>query len=213
MTDCAGNCGDQLVRSWATPSGRPAGTRLRDRRLVLGQPRPFDRRQGPAGLDGPLGARERHDRVGRQGRPVQFSSLVTTAHASGTGAENTKDGRADLRITDFFILGNPVELTRAGLRAVGGASEQAAYDSGKALLKQLRDHGIGLELPDFDAQLVKSPAHVAVESLGLRVRFEQSVGSVSPAISYPLELGRATAVVAALDVDRKIEVKENPTAA
>src|SRR5438552_791532 len=35
---------------------------------------------------------------------VHFSRLVTTAVAAGAGAENSKDGRADIRISDFYIL-------------------------------------------------------------------------------------------------------------
>jgi hypothetical protein len=142
---------------------------------------------------------------------VHFSRLVTTAQALGSGAENTKDGRADLRITDFFILDNPVELTRAGLRlANAGPSEQEAYDGAKVLLQKLRDRGISLELPNFDAQLSKTADHVTADTQGLRVRFEQSVSGTAVGLSHPLELGHATAVVAALDADRHIEVKPGP---
>jgi hypothetical protein len=50
---------------------------------------------------------------------------------------------------------------------------------------------------------------VAVNVRGLTVWFERSVGSVAAnAISYPLDLGHATAVVAALDVNRHVDVKE-----
>ncbi len=61
--------------------------------------------------------------------------------------------------------------------------------------------------------MTKSPAHVAVETRGLRVFFEQNVGSVqASALASPLELGHATAVVAALDgSDKNIQVKENGT--
>jgi hypothetical protein len=143
---------------------------------------------------------------------VHFSSLVTTSQAFGSGAANSKDGRADLRINDFFILDNPVELTRAGLRlANGGPSEQEAYDGAKVLLQKLRDRGIRLELPNFDAQMTKTPAHVAVEVQGLRIFFEQAAGPVNAApLQYPLELGHSTAVVAALDADKNIVVNENP---
>jgi hypothetical protein len=67
-----------------------------------------------------------------------------------------------------------------------------------------------LELPDFKAQLTRTSEHVAVDVRGLTVWFERSVGAVSAgAISYPMDLGHATAVVAALDVNRNIEVNEN----
>ena len=210
VTHCDGNCGDQLIKSTSDALG-PAG----------GYSGYLSLRSSAASHDLSIDDKGRLVSTARSvlenvsigpENEVHFASLVTTAHAFGTGAENAKDGRAEIKITDFFVLGNRVELTRAGLRlANGGPSEQEAYDGAKVLLKKLRDRGIVLELPNFDAQLVKSPAHAAVESQGLRVRFEQSVGSVNAgAISSPLELGRSTAVVAALDADRNIEVKENP---
>src|SRR5205807_3830590 len=139
-----------------------------------------------------------------------FSRLVTTAVAAGAGAENSKDGRADIRISDFYILDSQVELTRAGLRlANAGPSEQEAYDGAKVLLKKLKDRGITLQLPNFDTQLFKSPDHVTVDVPGLRVLFEQSVGNVAATFSNPLELGHSTAVVAALDAGH-VDVKQNP---
>src|SRR2546430_605911 len=141
---------------------------------------------------------------------VHFSRLVTTAVAAGAGAENSKDGRADIRISDFYILDSQVELTRAGLRLANAApSEQEAYDGAKVLLKKLKDRGITLQLPNFDTQLFKSPDHVTVDVPGLRVLFEQSVGNVAATFSNPLELGHSTAVVAALDAGH-VDVKQNP---
>ena len=210
VTDCGGNCGAQLVRSIGGAAG-PAGAlpgyvsvgassaahelSIDDKgRLVS-----FAKSQLENVSIGPK-------------NEVHFSSLVTTAQAVGAGAADSKDGRADIRINDFFILDNPVELTRAGLRlANGGPSEQEAYDGAKVLLQQLRDRGIVLELPNFDAQLTKTPAHVAVVTDGLRVMFQQGVGTVNAApLTYPLELGHSTAVVAALDTaGRTMDVNEN----
>ena len=101
---------------------------------------------------------------------VHFSRLVTTAQALGAGAENSKDGRADIRIDNFYILDNPVELTRAGLRlANAGPSEQEAYDGAKVLLKKLKDRGIILKLPNFDLQVTEDPDHVTVDVPALSV--------------------------------------------
>ena len=142
---------------------------------------------------------------------VHFSRLVTTAQALGAGAENSKDGRADIRIDNFYILDNPVELTRAGLRlANAGPSEQEAYDGAKVLLKKLKDRGIILNLPNFDAQVTKTPDHVTVDVPALSVIFEQSAGPVqATALSDPVQLGHATAVVAAIDANKHIEVRQD----
>src|SRR5438132_6599909 len=143
LTDCPGNCGGQLVHSAGTAAasygaftgyvsvGSSSATQdlsIDDKgRLVSTATSELDNVSiGPK-------------------NEVHFSRLVTTSQALGSGAENTKDGRADLRISDFFILDNPVELTRAGLRlANGGPSEQEAYDGAKVLLKKLKDRGITL---------------------------------------------------------------------
>jgi len=216
VTDCAGNCGPQVVHTFgngAAPAGGLTGyvsvgsssgshdLSIDDKgRLVS---------LAKSQLDnvhiGPLDA---------QGHsPVEFSSLVTTAQAIGAGAENSKVGKADVRISDLRILGSAVELTPAGLRlANAGPSDQEAYDGAKALVKRLKDErGIVLETPNFDAQVTKSPAHVAVDTLGLRITFQQAVGSVdASALAYPLELGHTTAVVAALDAPgRTMNVNEN----
>lgn len=210
LTDCAGNCGDQLIRSLSNATG-PAGSfpgYVSIGSSLASQDLSIDDR-------GRLFSTARSELANVSIGPkneVHFSSLVTTAQAFGSGAANTKDGRADLRITDFFILDNPVELTRAGLRlANAGPSDQEAYDGAKVLLKKLRERGIILELPDFDAQMGKSPEHATVDTRGLRVRFEQTVGSVGSAtLTYPLELGHATAVVAAVDAaDRNFNVEES----
>ncbi|MDQ1497471.1 MAG: hypothetical protein QOI86_811, partial [Actinomycetota bacterium] len=208
MTDCGGNCGGQLVRSVGNASG-PAGAI--PGYVSIGQ----SLASHELSIDdkGRLvsSTRSQLDNVSIGPKnEVHFSKLVTTALALGAGAENTKDGRADLQISDFFILDNPVELTRAGLRlANGGPSEQEAYDGAKVLLQKLKDRGITLELPNFDAQLVKTPDHVTVDTQGLRVRFEQTVGSVQAGLSNPLELGHATAVVVALNIDGKTDVTQD----
>jgi hypothetical protein len=141
---------------------------------------------------------------------VRIGTLTATAQAIGAGAENSKEGRADLRASDFVILDNPVELTRAGIRLANGApSEKEAYDGGKVLLQQLKERGITLGLPDFNAQVTRKPDHVTVDTGGLTVRFDQSVQG--PAVSastqtQPLELGHSTAVVAAFDSQRQVDV-------
>jgi hypothetical protein len=211
ITDCGGNCGPQLVHSVTNAAGS-AGV-LTGYVSVGSSAASHDLTIDDQGRLVAL-ARSQLDNVsiGPKGE-VQFSSLVTTAQASGAGAADSKDGRADIRINDFRILGNPVELTRAGLRlANGGPSQQEAYDGAKALLKRLKDEkGITLEIPNFDAQVTKSPAHVAVDTAGLRVLFQQGVGSLdASSLTYPLELGHSTAVVAALDAPgRTMNVDEN----
>ena len=208
VTDCAGNCGPQVVRSVGSASG-PAGA-LAGYVSVGSSSASHDLSIDDKGRLVSL-ARSQLDSVSiGPNKEVQFSSLVATAQAAGAGAESSKDGRADIRINDFFILGDRVELTRAGLRlANGGPSEREAYDGAKVKLQQLKDKGILLELPNFDAQVAKAPAHVSVDTQGLRVTFQQGVGSVS-ALSYPIELGRATAVVAALDgPGRTMDVNES----
>jgi hypothetical protein len=212
VTDCGGSCGDQFIHS-AGKASAPAGE-LTGYVSIASSLANHDMSIDDKGrLVSNATSELKNVSIGAN-KEVRFSSLVTTAQAIGAGPESTKDGRADLRITDFFILDNRVELTRAGLRlANGGPSEQEAYDGAKVLLKKLRDRGIRLELPNFDAQMTKTPAHVAVETRGLRVFFEQNVGSVqASALASPLELGHATAVVAALDgTDKNIQVKENGT--
>jgi hypothetical protein len=207
LTDCAGNCGQQLVRSLSGASG-PSG-KLTGYVRIGSSKADQDLNIDDKGKLVATATSELTNVLIGPNNEVRFSRLVTTAHGFGTGAPDTKDGRADIRITDFFILDNPVELTRAGLRlANAGPSEQEAYDGAKVLLKKLRERGIVLELPDFNAQLLKSAEHVAVDTRGLRVRFEQSAGPVA-AVSGVLELGRATAVVAAVDAARNINIAEN----
>jgi hypothetical protein len=208
LTDCAGNCGQQLVRSQSGASG-PSGKLTGYVRIGSSTANQDLNIDDKGKLLASATSELTNVSIGANNE-VRFSRLLTTAHGFGTGAPNTKDGRADIRITDFFILDNPVELTRAGLRlANAGPSEQEAYDGAKVLLKKLRERGIVLELPDFNAQLLKSAEHVAVDTRGLRVRFEQSAGPVQ-AVSGVLELGRATAVVAAVDAARNINIDENP---
>ena len=210
LTDCGGKCGEQFVRSLGDASG-PAGALPGYVSIGSSSARHDLSIDDKGRLLSTARSELTNVSIGPKNE-VHFSRLETVAQGFGSGAPNTKDGRADLRITDFFILDNQVELTREGLRlANAGPSEQEAYDGAKVLLKKLQERGIRLELPNFDAQLKKSPDHVAVSVRGLSVWFEQSVGAVSAnALSYPLDLGMATAVVAALDVDRHIEVTESP---
>src|SRR5438270_5594986 len=199
LTDCPGSCASQPVHSAGNAAG-PAGA-LPGYVSIGSSSASHDLSMDDKGRLVSTATSELDNVSIGPKNEVHFSRLVTTSQALGSGAENTKDGRADLRISDFFILDNPVELTRAGLRlANGGPSEQEAYDGAKVLLKKLKDRGIVLDLPNFDAQLTKTPDHVIVDPQGLVVHFEQSVGSVeASAFSYPLNLGHATAVVIALN--------------
>ncbi|HEX6380560.1 MAG TPA: hypothetical protein VF180_04895 [Acidimicrobiia bacterium] len=210
VTDCGGNCGSQLVHSASNAAG--SGGALTGYVSVGSSSASHDLTIDDKGRLISL-AKSQLDNVSIGPKSeVQFSSLVTTAQATGAGAADSKDGRADVRVNDFRVLGYPVELTRAGLRlANGGPSEQEAYDGAKALLQRLKDeHGIILEIPNFDAQLTKTAAHVSVVAQGLRVTFQQGVGSVNTALAYPMQLGHATAVVAALDAPgRTMNVNEN----
>ena len=210
VTDCGGNCGPQLVHSASNAAG--SGGALTGYVSVGSSSASHDLTIDDKGRLVSL-AKSQLDNVSIGPKSeVQFSSLVTTAQAIGAGAADSKDGRADVRVNDFRVLGYPVELTRAGLRlANGGPSEQEAYDGAKALLQRLKDeHGIILEIPNFDAQLTRTPAHVSVVAQGLRVTFRQGVGSVNAALAYPMQLGHSTAVVAALDAPgRTMNVNEN----
>ena len=210
ITNCGGNCGPQLVHSVGGAAGS-AGA-LAGYVSVGSSSGSHDLSIDDKGRL-VSNARSQLDNVtiGPKSE-VQFTSLVTTAQAIGAGTESSKDGRADVRVNDLRILGYPVELTRAGLRlANGGPSEQEAYDGAKALLQRLKDErGIILEIPNFDAQLTKTAAHVSVVAQGLRVTFQQGVGSVNAALAYPMQLGHSTAVVAALDAPgRTMNVNEN----
>jgi hypothetical protein len=207
-TDCAGNCGPQVVRSFGIASG-PAGT-LPAYVSVGSSSASHDLTTDDKGRLVSTAISELDNVSIGPKNEVHFSRLVTTAVASGAGAENSKDGRADIRISDFYILDSQVELTRAGLRlANAGPSEQEAYDGAKVLLKKLKDRGITLQLPNFDAQVAKTIDHVTVDVPGLQVLFEQTVGNVAATFSNPLQLGHSTAVVAALDAGH-VDVKQNP---
>jgi len=210
VTDCPGNCGDQIVHSATNALGPTGG--YGGYVTVGSSSASHDLSMDDRGRLVSTATSELDNVSIGPKNEVHFSKLVATAQAIGAGADNTKDGRADLRIADFYILDNPVELTRAGLRlANAGPSEQEAYDGAKVLLKKLKDRGIVLDLPNFDAQLTKTPDHVTVDTQGLVVHFEQSVGSVeASAFSYPLNLGHATAVVIALNTDGKTDVTQNP---
>jgi len=208
-TDCPGNCGPQVVRSFGIASG-PAGA-LPTYISIGGSSASHDLTTDDKGRLVSTAISELDNVSIGPKNEVHFSRLVTTAVAAGSGAESTKDGRADIRVSDFYILDSQVELTRAGLRlANAGPSEQEAYDGAKVLLKKLKDRGITLSLPNFDTQVSKTPDHVTVDAAGLRVTFEQSVGSVNAStLSNPMELGHSTAVVAALDAGH-VDVKQNP---
>jgi hypothetical protein len=209
LTDCPGNCGPQVVRSTGTATG-PAGA-LPTYVSVGSSSATHDLTIDDKGRLVSTATSELDNVSIGPKNEVHFSKLVTTAQALGAGPENSKDGRTDLRINDFYILDTQVELTRAGLRlANAGPSEQEAYDGAKVLLKKLKDRGITLTLPNFDAQLVKTPDHVTVDVSGLGVLFEQSVGSVNATVSSPLQLGHSTAVVAALDASGKnVEIQQD----
>jgi hypothetical protein len=209
LTDCPGNCGPQLVHSMADGAG-PAGS-IPGYVSIGGSSATQDISLDDKGRVVSTARSELHSIVVGPKSEVRIGSLTTFAQAVGAGAENSKDGRADLRATDFVILDNPVELTRAGIRLANGApSEQEAYDGGKVLLQKLKDRGITLELPDFNAQVSRKPDHVTVDTDGLHFRFDQSVQNPavpSSALSHALELGHSTAVVAAFDNQRNVQVK------
>jgi hypothetical protein len=193
LVDCLGDCAKDVIHSAADAAGPKGGVETyftignsaarqdltlddRGRLVSLARSSLSDVVIGPAG-------------------EVRFSRLTVTASAVGAGAENSKEGRADVRIENFVILDNPVELTRAGLRlAGGGASEQEAYDGAKALLERLKtERGIALGLPDFAAQVKRNAEHVKVDAQGLRVHFERSVqgpqGVQTQGVASDLELG------------------------
>ncbi len=210
LTDCAAECGKQLVRTTAEAAAAAGslGTYINVGSSAATQEVSIDDKGRLVAL---ARSELRNVSIGPKAE-IRFSSLTTSAQAFGTGVEGSKDGRAELRVTDFVILDNPVELTRDGLRLASGApSEQEAYDGAKALLGQLKEQGITLELPDFAAQLDRQPGHVTVKTAGLRVRFDRSVEGpqgvgTSSDLGQVLDLGSATAIVAAFDQDRQIDV-------
>ncbi len=211
MTDCAGDCGNQLVRTLGEAAG-PAGG-LGGYITIGGSSASHDTSIDSAGrLTGVARSELRDGVIGPKGE-IRFSSLSTTATASGLGAANSKDGRGDIRVENFLILDQPVQLTSAGLRLASGApSEQEAYDGAKALLEDLKKRGITLELPDFAAQVDRQPDFVTVKVKGFTVRFDQSVqgppGVPAQAVSQVLDLGSSTALVAAFDREREITINE-----
>ncbi|HZQ78716.1 MAG TPA: hypothetical protein VFE55_15385 [Acidimicrobiia bacterium] len=209
VTDCPGACASQPVHSTGSAAG-PAGA-LPGYVSVGSSSATQDLSMDDKGRLVSTATSELDNVSIGPKNEVHFSRLVTTAQALGAGAENSKDGRADIRIDNFYILDNPVELTRAGLRlANAGPSDQEAYDGAKVLLKKLRDRGIILNLPNFDLQVVKAPDHVTVDVPALSVIFEQSAGPVqAAALSDPVQLGHSTAVVAALDANKHIEVQQD----
>jgi hypothetical protein len=112
----------------------------------------------------------------------------------------------------MVILGNPVELTGAGLKLSHGAvSEQEAYDGAKALVAKLRDeHGIGLEFGNQADDIVREASQVTVRVAALTLRFDPSVqapGSVGTSIEQVVSLGSSTMLVMAFDRERQIDVR------
>lgn len=212
LTECGGDCGNQLVHSLAEASG-PAGG-MSGYVSVGASAASHDLTIDDQGRVVALARSELRDVVIGPKGEIRFSSLTTTAQALGAGADNTKEGRADVRVADFIILDNPVELTRAGLRLANGApSEQEAYDGAQALLEKLKERGITLALPDFAAQVNRTPEYLTVQADGLRVTFDQSVqgppGVSAAPVNQVLELGSSTALVAAFDRERRIDVSFN----
>lgn len=206
---CPGECGKQLVRTYAEAVGPPGG--LVGYMSVGRSSATQDVFVDDQGRLVSVARSELRDVViGSEGE-VRFSSLTTTAQAFGTGAENTKDGRAEVRVSNFIILDNPVELTRAGLRLANGApSEQEAYDGAKALLEQLKERGITLELPNVNGEIKREPNHVTVQIQAMRVRFDQSVrapkGVAAQTVEQVFDFGASTVLVAAFDQQRRIDV-------
>jgi hypothetical protein len=209
VTDCPGNCGPVPVHTLGDAAGPPGS--IPGYVSIGGSSAGHDVSLDDKGRIVSTARSELHNVVVGPKSEVRIGTLTAFAQAFGAGAENSKDGRADLRATDFVILDNPVELTRAGIKlATGAPSEQEAYDGGKVLLQKLRDRGITLELPDFNAQIERKPDHVTVDTDGLHFRFDQSLQNPAvpaSALSHPLELGHSTAVVAAYDRERHVEVK------
>lgn len=209
LTDCGADCGNQLVRTLGEAAG-PAGG-LGGYITIGGSSASHDTAIDSAGrLTGVARSELRDGVIGPKGE-IRFSSLSTTATATGLGAANSKDGRGDIRVENFVILDQAVELTPAGLRLASGApSEQEAYDGAKALLEELKKRGITLELPDFASQVDRQPDFVTVKVKGFTVRFDQSVqappGVPAQTVSQVLDLGSSTALVAAFDRERDIDV-------
>jgi hypothetical protein len=211
LTDCGGDCGNQLVRTFGEAAGPAGGSG--GYITIGGSSASHDTAiDGSGRLSGVARSELRDAVIGPKGE-IRFSSLSTTATASGLGAVNSKEGRGEIRVENFVILDNAVELTPAGLRLASGApSEQEAYDGAKALLEQLKERGITLGLPDFSAQVDRQPDFVTVRVKGLTVRFDQSVqsppGVPAQAVSQVLDLGSSTALVAAFDREREITLNE-----
>ncbi len=209
LTDCGGDCGNQLVRTLGEVAGPPGG--IGGYITIGGSSATHDTAIDSAGrLTGVARSELRDGVLGPKGE-IRFSSLSTTATASGLGAANSKDGRAEVRAENLVILDQAVELTPAGLRLASGApSEQEAYDGAKALLEELKKRGITLELPDFASQVDRQPDFVTVKAKGFTVRFDQSVqappGVPAQTVSQVLDLGSSTALVAAFDRERDIDV-------
>jgi len=111
----------------------------------------------------------------------------------------------------MVVLGNPVELTGAGLKLSHGAvSEQEAYDGARALLAKLRsEHGISLEFGDQADDILREASQVTVRVQALRVRFDPRVAApqrVGERIEQVIHLGASTMVLMAFDRERQIDV-------
>lgn len=209
LLGCGGDCGEQLVRTTAealAPAGAIPGM------ISIGS----SSAKQDVNLDdsgrvvGSAVSELRNVAIGPE-REVTFSRLTSTARAVGTGLENSKEGQGAVSVSDLVILGNPVELTGAGLRLAHGAvSEQEAYDGAKALLAKLRDErGIGLEFGKVTGEVLQEAAQVTVQVAALRVRFDPVKtprGVAAERIEEILDLGSSTMVLMAFDRERRIDV-------
>ena len=209
LNSCDGDCGNQLVRTMseavappgAIPNMISIGSQLARQDVTVDE----------SGRVAGVATSELRDVViGPEGE-VTFSRLTSTARAVGAGADNAKDGHSTVSVADMVILGNPVELTGAGLKLSHGAvSEQEAYDGAKALLAELRqEHGIGVEFGNQADDIVREASQVTVRVDALTVRFDPSVQtpqSVGKSIEQIVHLGSSTMLVMAFDRERQIDV-------
>jgi hypothetical protein len=209
LNSCDGDCGNQLVRTMSEAVAPPGlipgmisiGSQLARQDVTV---------DDSGRVVGVATSELRDVAIGPEGE-VTFSRLTSTARAVGAGADNAKDGHASVSVADMVILGNPVELTGAGLKLAHGAvSEQEAYDGAKALLAELRqEHGIGLEFGDQADDIIREASQVTVRVNALTVRFDPSVQapqSVGKSIEQVVSLGSSTMLVMAFDQERQIDV-------
>lgn len=209
VNSCEGDCGRQLIRTTAEAVA-PAGA-IPNMISVGSSSARQDVTVDEAGRVVGIATSELRGVAIGPNREVTFSRLTSTARAVGAGAENAKDGQGTVDVADMVVLGNPVELTGAGLKLSHGAiSEQEAYDGAKALLAKLRqDHGISLEFGDQADDILREAAQVTVRVNALRVRFDprvQAPQTVGERIEQVMSLGSSTMVVMAFEQERQIDV-------